>query len=415
MRVNVVLCVAVAGCLSFLTSAAVADTGQAQWLHVSKDAVDVHATAASNNRALIIARAASVPTTSARQYAVIIRRDPRRTKLVRLRSLPQTLGEVVAVQSDARGRWIILSRPQTGPALVTRLTAAGNLDVSFAVGGSASLTTNPIAIEVDHANRPVILGDAGPAANGSTTTVLTRLTQAGTVDSSFGVAGTAAAGPDMDAAATRLGVPKASIIVTPRSIAITKSSGVVVSGAVIDPLAGSLGFLTALNQAGAAQATFGSGGTVIYGPKRSDPLRPGELGRFVEVDPLFGNILTLGQATADDRSVIWRRTAHGARYGDFGVHGWLRLIRLARPVAFGMTCRMGPVVADERTITAFTRVGQPERRFGVSGTIKLRTDVLLDHLDVADIDQTACALFGVAARTRAGSGGIAVKWFTLPA
>lgn len=361
-------------------------------------------------------------TSTGQRNAVIVRRSGSVAKRVAVAVLPAALGRVRSVDGDSRGRWLVLSRPQIGgnpqfgSSLVTRLTTTAAVDTSFGSGGSTTLNVEGFAIESDYSDRPVVLGDDGNPTGlgpGSADTVVARLTTTGALDPTFGTNGQTQAGPNMSLAASRLGVSQNSIIVTPESIAITRPNSVVVSGRVIDPNAGALGFLTQINSAGTRDAAFGSDATWIYGPKRSDPLRPGDLGRFIGVEPLFGNIFVAGEPTGDPATVVWKRTPAGARYGAFATAGFLRLPQVTAPIALGSTCRGGVALADARHVYLFTRSGAHYQKFGANGVISLKTGTALNHLDVASPDNRPCSLsmLGAAARTRGSLGGFQIAWF----
>jgi len=292
------------------------------------------------------------------------------------------------------------------------------VDSTFGAAGQATLSGDPVSVIADRADRPVVLtaGAAQPA--GSARPEVTRLTTTGQIDATFAGTGTADATPDLGLSAYKLRTAN-PLIVAPLDLAVTRANGVVVSGRVSDTTIGSLGFLTQLTPTGTRDAAFGSArtGTEIFGPRRMDPLTPATIGQSVSVEPLFGNIYAAGIPTGDTRSIVWKRTARGSRYGAFAIHGWLRLYRSApNPLEVAATCDGGVVVGETNALRKYRRSGAPDSRVGSKGVVTIRRGTLLDHLDAARADERACAvgITGVSARVRQGRGGVAITWLPLP-
>ena len=365
------------------------------------------------------------------RFAVATFRRDRSTGAVRTGAGTLGLGPsvVLDVVSDRRGGWIVLTHPTdtAGVSRVTRVLGTGRIDTAYGSAGSTIFNVHASTVAVDPPGRTWAVGSGLLSGVPSDLIAVTRLARTGALDPSYGVRGTTLIAPPRDGIAHRLGVAETAPRFSSGRVAVGPSGGVVIAGTVSvaqepPPVAGT-GFLTRLDPSGALDSTFGRGGVESYGPIR--PVRgvsTGWYGQALSIEPAFENIYVAGVPALDSKTVVWKRTARGSRYGSFINHGWLRLHALNQlrlnPLdqtsGLGATCNGGLWIVDTSLIQVRTRAGRPDRRFAPAGQISLRGGAQLRRLHASSFDPVGCRVAAAQIGVRGRTAGIVVRWFATP-
>ncbi len=325
---------------------------------------------------------------------------------------------VLDAVADGRGGWIVLTHPTDGTAAsrVTRLGATGRVDRTFGTDGSTVFNAQSSGLTVDPWGRIWVVGTVYRSSMQSELIAVTRIRRGGELDTSYGPRGTREIALPRDRVAARLGVAEQDISYGPSRIAAAPTGHVVIAGSTsASGVVGATGFLTRLTRTGEADPTFGTQGIESYGPIRPSSISSnGIYGQALDVEPLFGNIYVAGVPARDPKTVVWKRTARGSRYGSFVNHGWLRLHNLTQTELVGATCHGGLWIADRSVIQIRTRAGRLDRRFNRTGVLRLRDAAGLLTVRAAAYDRRSCRLTGARIERYGSVTGVRVQSFGTP-
>lgn len=242
----------------------------------------------------------------------------------------------VAIQTDGK---IVVG----GNGVIRRYSTTGQLDASFGSSGTASGFARSLTIQTD-----------GKIVAGGISNIM-RLTAAGLLDANFGG-----------------GSGSVSTIGNIYSIAIQPSDGKIVGGGLVQNTFGPDAFLTRFSAAGQLDASFGSGGFIIYndrnGSETADSIAIQSDGKIVVGGQRFINGNTKGAVT--------RFTAAGQLDNSFGAGGTFSSGTFSTsngnydPFYSVAIQADGKIVAVGYSgITRLTAAGQLDNSFGASGIV----------------------------------------------
>ena len=267
------------------------------------------------------------------------------------------------LESQSSGRILVLAQQpiSTGSPVVLGFTNAGILDPTFGVSGTAAFTVDNMI-----PTKMVVLPDNKILVTASTTTAgesrMYRLNANGTIDSSFGTGGsTLIASPDTSAAlVSAMNVSADGKIIVVGELASTSDSRTLISR---------------YSANGTLDTTFGTNGFAFVGPGTS-----GNYAATVNVLP-DGRLLISGQSDFGTSHEIFltRLSSSGTTDTTFGTNGYIRYAGVGSSVYAVVAVQPDQRIligyaTDQVIINRLNENGSIDSTFGTNGSITRRAD-----------------------------------------
>ena len=300
----------------------------------------------------------------------------------------------VSLTLQPDGRILVADPPDTfgfrNDIKVARFDADGSIDTSFASGGVATATfeadsVGVAAVVVDSSGRIAAIGDAyrlecddgSCFPGGPVDFAVARFTQSGTLDPSFGSAGTVTTSPGKESVPGLAGAD--AVMVQPSHKLIAVGSSKAPNG---DPDIA----IAHYDPAGALDPSFGDGGQRLTGQAADGAsFSVAFVAAFSEGG---GKVLVVGNASAANplRSVgssrlsLTQYGADGSLDPGFGDHGQVVADSLVAEAAArqpdGKTIVVGRPPHDHPVVARFQRDGRLDTSFGTGGIVRIQAHVL---------------------------------------
>jgi uncharacterized delta-60 repeat protein len=295
-----------------------------------------------------------------------------------------TLGfgpRAMAIQAD--DKIVLAGRDGTLHPTVARLTASGAVDTTFGVAGYTTISSNldhVIAVAVDAAGRSLVLTETG-----GTVFVLTRLTAAGAIDTTFGGTGSVT---------TQLRFNGFSgTYFVGRPLAVQPDGKVLVAGRGTSGPANNQCVLARFDTAGALDTTFDTDGYTAdfcsYGSS-SDAIRVDPNGRIVVLRSSQGSDTLLRFDASGAFDTTFASTGH-AQVGSHFSHG-LAIQPDARILTAGAVKRTQN--ADDAQIARTSADGTADATFGTGGVVTANAGASWDHARAVQVLPDGAILAG---------------------